>query len=79
MKSSLYRILFLALALVFVLPMVMAAVSPDILAVGNSYRELRTIKGHWDGGEPNEDVDNYNGKKHLAMQVHVFHRNVLQD
>ncbi|GJJ76033.1 hypothetical protein EMPS_08392 [Entomortierella parvispora] len=54
--------------MILTLPMIMAAVSPEILAVGNSYRDLRNIKGHWGGGEPDEDVDNYNGKKHLAMQ-----------
>lgn len=68
-SSIVYRFFVLILAMVFVLPLVMAAVSPEILSVGKSYQDLRKIRGHWEGAEPNPDVDNYNGAKHLAMQV----------
>ncbi|WLQ14977.1 hypothetical protein O5O45_03410 [Hahella aquimaris] len=33
------------------------------------YRELREIKGHFSGGQWNEDVDKWQGKKHQVMQV----------
>ncbi|KAG0055535.1 hypothetical protein BGZ83_008280 [Gryganskiella cystojenkinii] len=65
---TLYRIFVLALAMIFVLPLVMAAISPEILDVGKSYQVLRKTKGHWDGGDYNDDVDSFNGAKHLAMQ-----------
>ncbi|KAG0330736.1 hypothetical protein BG000_011540, partial [Podila horticola] len=40
----------------------------DVQALGKTFQDLRTIKGHFDGGEFNEDVDAFNGKKHQTMQ-----------
>lgn len=43
-----------------------APVTPveDIQALGKTFQVLRTIKGHFDGGEFSADVDAFNGKKH---------------
>ncbi|KAI1308386.1 hypothetical protein EDD11_004315 [Mortierella claussenii] len=46
----------------------MATVSSEYQALGQSLQNLRTIKGHWDGGEPNPAVDNFNGDKHQALE-----------
>ncbi|KAJ3416997.1 hypothetical protein HDV05_007479 [Chytridiales sp. JEL 0842] len=39
----------------------------QISAFAADFAVLRTIKGHFEGGEWNDDVDKYNGKKHLAL------------
>lgn len=41
----------------------------DVQALGKTFQVLRTVKGHFDGGEFNEDIDAFNGKKHQTMQV----------
>ncbi|KAF8940646.1 hypothetical protein EDD21DRAFT_375957 [Dissophora ornata] len=46
----------------------MATVSSEYQALGQSLQNLRTIKGHWDGGSANPAVDNFNGDKHQALQ-----------
>ncbi|KAI7824055.1 hypothetical protein BC939DRAFT_423488 [Gamsiella multidivaricata] len=46
----------------------MATVSSEYLALGQSFQNLRSIKGHWDGGEANPAVDNFNGEKHQTLQ-----------
>jgi hypothetical protein len=33
----------------------------------NEFRELREIEGHFDGGDWNDDVDRWMGKKHVLM------------
>lgn len=33
-----------------------------------TYRALRSVKGHFDGGPWNNDVDRWQGRKHVAMQ-----------
>ncbi|KAF9947351.1 hypothetical protein BGZ72_010638 [Mortierella alpina] len=40
----------------------------DLVALGNDFKALRQVQGHWDGQEFNEDVDAFNGKKHQVMQ-----------
>ncbi|KAG0048534.1 hypothetical protein BGZ83_006525 [Gryganskiella cystojenkinii] len=65
---TLYHIFILALAMICVLPLVIAAISPEILDAGKSYQVLRETRGHWDGGDYNVDVDSPKGAKHLAMQ-----------
>lgn len=34
-----------------------------------TYRTLRQIRGHFDGGRWRDDVDRWQGRKHLAMQT----------
>jgi hypothetical protein len=67
-------ILLVALSVIFLglLSSVQAAPTPveDVQALGRTFQELRKIKGHFDGGEYNPDVDGYNGEKHQVMQVH---------
>ncbi|KAF9114415.1 hypothetical protein BGX27_010886 [Mortierella sp. AM989] len=46
----------------------MAAVSSEFQALGQSFQELRAVKGHWDGGESNSAVDNFNGEKHQTLK-----------
>ncbi|KAK3827800.1 MAG: hypothetical protein J3Q66DRAFT_275004 [Benniella sp.] len=46
----------------------MANVSEEYVSLGASLQELRQQKGHWDGGEPNPAIDNFNGEKHQALQ-----------
>ncbi|KAF9538144.1 hypothetical protein EC957_007197 [Mortierella hygrophila] len=46
----------------------MASVSSEFQALGQSLQNLRTIKGHWDGGDSNPSVDNFNGEKHQTLQ-----------
>ncbi|KAF9125608.1 hypothetical protein BGX30_000390 [Mortierella sp. GBA39] len=46
----------------------MASVSSEFQALGQSFQNLRTIKGHWDGGDSNPSVDNFNGEKHQTLQ-----------
>jgi hypothetical protein len=33
------------------------------------FKSLRNKKGHWEGGEYNDDVDQFGGRKHTAMQA----------
>ena len=33
-----------------------------------TYRDLRQIRGHFDGGRWGDDIDRWQGRKHLAMQ-----------
>ncbi|KAF9179711.1 hypothetical protein BGZ51_003180 [Haplosporangium sp. Z 767] len=66
-------ILFLTLSVIFLglLSSVSAAVIPatnDLQDLGKTFQELRKIKGHFDGGEYNTDVDGFGGKKHKVMQ-----------
>ncbi|KAF9353897.1 hypothetical protein BGX26_008346 [Mortierella sp. AD094] len=46
----------------------MATVSSEFQALGQSFQNLRKIKGHWDGGDSNPAVDNFNGEKHQTLQ-----------
>ncbi|ORZ26716.1 hypothetical protein BCR41DRAFT_318784 [Lobosporangium transversale] len=45
----------------------MASISAEFQALGQSLQNLRNIKGHWDGGESNPAVDNFNGEKHQTL------------
>ncbi|KAG0232519.1 hypothetical protein BGW42_008139 [Actinomortierella wolfii] len=67
--SSLIRIGLLAQVLLLIIAVVSAAVTPEIMAVGVQYQEIRQVKGHWDGAEFNPDVDAYDGKKHKLMKT----------
>ncbi|KAG0071829.1 hypothetical protein BGZ92_004179 [Podila epicladia] len=40
----------------------------DVKVLGKTFQSLRAVKGHFDGGDFNEDVDTFNGKKHRTMQ-----------
>ncbi|KAF9130023.1 hypothetical protein BGW39_003547 [Mortierella sp. 14UC] len=46
----------------------MASVTSEFQALGQSFQSLRQIKGHWDGGDSNPAVDNFNGEKHQTLQ-----------
>ncbi|KAG0306898.1 hypothetical protein BGZ98_001492 [Dissophora globulifera] len=46
----------------------MATISAEYQALGQSFQSLRNIKGHWDGGDSNPAVDNFNGEKHQTLQ-----------
>ncbi|KAF9296787.1 hypothetical protein BGZ88_011857 [Linnemannia elongata] len=46
----------------------MASVSSEFQALGENLQNLRTIKGHWDGGDADPRVDNFNGEKHQTLQ-----------
>ncbi|KAF9996689.1 hypothetical protein BGZ65_007726 [Modicella reniformis] len=46
----------------------MAQVSSEYMALGQSLQELRKRKGHWDGGEHDPALDNFNGQKHETLQ-----------
>ncbi|KAG0232521.1 hypothetical protein BGW42_008141 [Actinomortierella wolfii] len=46
----------------------MATINSEIQALGQSFQEVRALKGHWDGADPNPDIDNFNGKKHEHMK-----------
>ncbi|KAG0255197.1 hypothetical protein BG011_005287 [Mortierella polycephala] len=46
----------------------MATVSSEYQALGESFQNLRNVKGHWDGSEPNPAVDNFNGEKHTLLK-----------
>ncbi|KAF9333626.1 hypothetical protein BG006_003363 [Podila minutissima] len=66
-------ILLAAIAMVLfgLLSVVIAAPVPpveDVKALGKTFQDLRAVNGHFDGGEFNEDVDAFNGKKHQTMQ-----------
>ncbi|KXS13240.1 hypothetical protein M427DRAFT_100719 [Gonapodya prolifera JEL478] len=39
----------------------------ELQALGQEYSSLRTVVGHWKGGEFNTDVDAFKGKKHETM------------
>jgi hypothetical protein len=47
-----------------------SASQPDkeIAQLAEAYRALREIQGHFDGGEPNPVVDQWQGEKHRVMQ-----------
>ncbi|KAG0339206.1 hypothetical protein BG000_002630 [Podila horticola] len=40
----------------------------DLVALGQTFQDLRKIQGHWDGGEFNPAVDGFGGEKHVVMQ-----------
>ncbi|KAJ3103860.1 hypothetical protein HDU97_009779 [Phlyctochytrium planicorne] len=42
-------------------------VSAEVVALGQQFQQLRTVKGHFEGGEFDKDVDGFNGAKHKAM------------
>lgn len=42
--------------------------SAEVIAMREQFRALRKIKGHFDGGDFNADVDNFNGAKHQVMK-----------
>ncbi|KAF8964861.1 hypothetical protein BGZ46_000704 [Entomortierella lignicola] len=46
----------------------MANVSSEFQALGQSFQALRQVKGHWDGGDHNPTVDNFNSEKHQTLQ-----------
>ncbi|GJJ71392.1 hypothetical protein EMPS_03742 [Entomortierella parvispora] len=46
----------------------MATVTAEYQSLGQSLQNLRQIKGHWDGGDQNPAVDNFNGEKHQVLQ-----------
>ncbi|KAF9102969.1 hypothetical protein BGX27_010794 [Mortierella sp. AM989] len=61
----------IAISVIFfgLLSTVMAAAIPttEVVTLGKTFQELRKIKGHFDGGEYNADVDGFNGEKHQVM------------
>ncbi|KAF9388507.1 hypothetical protein CPB97_000948 [Podila verticillata] len=61
----------ITMVLLGLMSIVLAAPVPpveDVQALGKTFQVLRTVKGHFDGGEFNEDIDAFNGKKHQTMQ-----------
>ncbi|KAF9436883.1 hypothetical protein BGZ76_002684 [Entomortierella beljakovae] len=46
----------------------MASVTSEFQALGASFQNLRTVKGHWDGADHNPAVDSFNGEKHTTLQ-----------
>ncbi|KAF9560616.1 hypothetical protein EC968_006090 [Mortierella alpina] len=40
----------------------------DLVALGNDFKALRQVKGHWDGKKYNKVVDAENGRKYQDMQ-----------
>jgi hypothetical protein len=36
--------------------------------LSEQWKEIRSIKGHWQDGEYTKEVDGFNGKKHLLMK-----------
>ncbi|KAJ3087952.1 hypothetical protein HK102_009906 [Quaeritorhiza haematococci] len=39
----------------------------EIMTVGEEFQKLRDVRGHYEGGDWNEDVDGFNGRKHQLM------------
>ncbi|KAG0001122.1 hypothetical protein BGZ79_005061 [Entomortierella chlamydospora] len=66
-------IFFIALSVIFFgflstgLAAAIPNVNAEVVALGETFQELRQIKGHFDGGEYNADVDGFNGEKHQVM------------
>ena len=52
-------------ALCFV--MALAAVLGDLAGLAAEYRTLRELRGHFSGGEWNDEVDRFGGRKHEVM------------
>ncbi|KAF9965735.1 hypothetical protein BGZ70_004214 [Mortierella alpina] len=46
----------------------MASVSSEFQTLGQNLQSLRQVKGHWDGGDSDPRVDNFNGEKHQTLQ-----------
>ncbi|KAG0294479.1 hypothetical protein BGZ96_001074 [Linnemannia gamsii] len=46
----------------------MASVTSEFQTLGQNFQNLRNIKGHWDGGDADPRVDNFNGEKHQILQ-----------
>ncbi|KAI8850088.1 hypothetical protein BC829DRAFT_390397 [Chytridium lagenaria] len=71
MKNSITKQLLVLLLLVISTfantspPMTLTA---EALTLGQQFQTLRTIKGHFEGGEYNADVDGFNGIKHKTME-----------
>ncbi|KAG0262383.1 hypothetical protein DFQ27_002365 [Actinomortierella ambigua] len=47
----------------------MADIPPEIQQAGQEYQKLRQIKGHFDGGSWDDDVDSPQGKKRQVMDT----------
>jgi hypothetical protein len=45
----------------------------SLQALSNDFKALKTIKGHWQGGEYHPDVDAFQGKKHQTMDQLLKH------
>ncbi|KAI1312299.1 hypothetical protein EDD11_002989 [Mortierella claussenii] len=64
-------VLLLALSVFFLGLLSLTSAAPvvsDVVALGQTFQELRKVKGHFDGGEYNAAVDGFNGEKHQVMQ-----------
>ena len=46
---------------------VVKGIFDEIASLSTEFRKLRKIKGHFEGGEWNDDVDSYGGRKHQVM------------
>ncbi|KAF9974317.1 hypothetical protein BGZ73_002273 [Actinomortierella ambigua] len=51
------------------LPLVLAEVPPEVRTAGQEYQKLRSIKGHFEDGEFNPEVDTFNGLKYQSMKT----------
>lgn len=45
------------------------ATSPPDAGLSRAFRTLRAVRGHFDGGAWNDDVDRWQGRKHVVMQA----------
>jgi hypothetical protein len=41
----------------------------QFLSASKRFKELRKIKGHFEGGQWIDSIDKYGGEKHLVMQL----------
>ncbi|KAJ8326989.1 hypothetical protein BDV3_000122 [Batrachochytrium dendrobatidis] len=41
----------------------------QVAEFGMELQQLRSIKGHWDGGEYNQDIDGFQGRKHVLLTI----------
>jgi len=59
------RLAVAALLLLLALPAVAAPLDLEVRSA--EYRSLRQVRGHFQGGEWNDDVDAWKGRKHVVM------------
>ncbi|MBM3462885.1 MAG: hypothetical protein FJX76_12350 [Armatimonadetes bacterium] len=59
--------IFILATVLLCAPVVGAPTTAEIGSQADAYRRLRVLRGHFQGGVWNDDVDRWGGRKHVVM------------